>query len=679
MRVPREIESENSARRSGRWGFVVLTFALFVGAILIEILLMILLDRTFWYEKKELNRDLADPIQAIPPIRPEVVSPEIGRRKARPESISDAEMEIHVRMVYGDALFNAISQMDNPLIRLEIKNYQGNTVFRWEAPNAQEKRDRLNTWENSLFSRDFEFPAQSNKAPDLTLYFVNSPKVLEETRALAAKYRFYCAAITFVNFLVTFLVYRGGLRPLGRIAAALSHDPDQTPPTISPPRHGAERAYNILARNTRLVRTHAEVTDRWESLDEGKLLSAIEDEEAFWAPVLETIRMGMSYRSVYWIPVRMLEEGVWSPSGTRDEKSIPPFDGKPFFELLSEGAPPTLVWWDPETGVLSVDDKMSGSRPWFVSEIHQKGKLAGYLAATPKGTRETCRLDLPYFENLADYLSQILTRSQERSEQLDRERFEVSIDLSASMGHDLTNILATGKLELETLKTAFKRGIIQVPEEKRPVVEAAVEGLRKTTVLLQEVVNVYRAFSFTREPRFEAMELSCTIGEVMELYRHSTSRPVTYENLSGEEKVEAFADPRLVKLVLFNLLANATQAITARQRETKEPPGRVEVDCYYKEGMAAFRVSDNGTGFRDTTGERLEGVALDHIFHFDFSTKGKQGGLGLAWVRSIIEEIHPGKLHPANREDGLGAMMEVFLPIPTEEDRRRSAPPRPFA
>lgn len=680
MRVPDDAKFGMGIERTGRWGFYVLTFSLIFGAVLIEVLLMILLDANFWYEKKEINTNLANPIESIPPIRPETISPEIGRRKANPKSISDAEMEIHVRVAYGDPLFQAIQRMDNPLIRLEIRNYKGETVFKWEAPNAQLKRNHLNTWENSLFSRDFEFPAKSTRAPDLVLFFVNSPKVLDATRALATRYRLYCAIITLLNFLVVLLVYRGGLRPLGRIATALSHPPGETPPIILSPRHGAEKAYNTLARNTRLVRTHAEVTDRWESLDEGKVLSSLEDREIFWLPALETIRVGMSYRSVFWIPAYFLEEEDWDPAGAWDERNVRLFTRDAFIDLHHRGDVTGLIWESREDGTLSPDSKEPDSRPWFLMKISQKGKLAGYLVATPKGTRESCRLDLPYFETLADYLSQILTRSLERSEQLDRERFEVSIDLSASMGHDLTNILATGKLELETLKTAFKRGIVQIPEEtKRPVVEAAVEGLRKTTVLLQEVVNVYRAFSFTREPRFEVMELSKTIGEVMELYRHSTSRPVTYENLSGEEKVEAYADPRLVKLVLFNLLANATQAITARQREQREPPGKVEVDCLYRDGHAVFRVMDNGTGFRDTTGQRLEGVALDHIFHFDFSTKGKQGGLGLAWVRSIIEEIHPGHLHPANRGEELGAIMEVFLPIPTEEDRQKAEQNRPFA
>jgi len=387
----------------------------------------------------------------------------------------------------------------------------------------------------------------------------------------------------------------------------------------------------------------------------------------------------MSYRSIFWIPAAELAEGRWDPPGVCDERGIGLFDSEAFLSLGKRGELPDLVWEDPDNKSLARESGGTETRPWFLAKIHQKEKMVGYLTATPSGARESCRLDLPYFKTLAQFLSQVLTRSLERSEQLDRERFEVSIDLSASMGHDLTNILATGKLELETLKTAFKRGIVQVPDEKKPVIDAAVEGQRKTSVLLQEVVNVYRAFSFTREPRFEVMELSETIGEVMELYRHSTSRPVTYENISGGEKVEAYADPRLVKLVLFNLLANATQAITARQRESKEPPGKVEVDCLYKDGHAVFRVLDNGTGFRDMQGHRLEGVALDHIFHFDFSTKGKQGGLGLAWVKSIIEEIHPGYLQPSNRGGKMGAVMEVFLPIPSEEDRKKQAQQNPFA
>jgi signal transduction histidine kinase len=654
----------------GRWGYRLLTLALLLAVILIEWLVMALLDFTFTLEKKELNVVHAEPLEKLRDTTGKPISPKVFLEIAKPGSISQEEMEEHLRSAYPET-FGLLEDPDFPAVRLAVVKPDGEVVFEWEPPNAEEKRTRFNTWKNCLFNRSFEFPARSARIRHLKIVFVNWPGVVEVEKLLF-RYRCYAAVFTLGNLVVAIFLYRGAIRPLGRIASALSVSAGEPPPIIPHPRHASERAYNKMARGTRLMTVHSDVSRAWVNLGE-RGTSHYDDPSMFWIPVLEVIGNGMGYRRVAWIPLEEGRRPIAVPAAGVEERSLPSTDflrsalgiGENSENVTLESG---LFYHSGDVGrPLTAEKVSSADRPLLIGPVMRRDEAVGVLVAEPSAaTSGNPNLDLPYFKGLVLQLALILTRTLEREEELDRERFEVSIDLSASMGHDLTNILATGRLELETLRTAYRRGILTVPEDRKKAVEAALEGLRKTVVLLQEVVNVYRAFSFTRKPYFEQVDLNELVAEVIELYRHSTSRNVQYHLIDGDRPAVAFADPRILKLVLFNLLANATHAIAQRQGEEPDLVGRVDIDCRAENDWAVLRATDNGTGFQTPEGQRLEGVELQQIFQFDFTTKKRQGGLGLAWVRSIIEDIHKGRLLPSNRGEERGAVMEVFLPPPPE-------------
>ncbi|MCK6496063.1 ATP-binding protein [bacterium] len=632
---------------SGKYRFRLLAISLILATVLIEGLVLILLENNFNLRKKELIIEKKRPLSEIQSRMRDISS--LGSRPL-------TELKAEVDRAAGKVM-TLISQPDFPAILLEVTDASGVVLYRGEPPEVEAKRQRFNTWGNCLFSRNFEFTARGtiSEGYEVWVHLVSWPD-LPEVRQLVIEYRGYAVIFTLALLLVALLLYTGAIRPLARIAQALAIPGGDLPPVIPRPRHAVERAYNTLARGTRLSSVHFELSDS-DGDGEGLQPAYDRDRQSFWASALEVIRQGMGYEMVIWIPV---SHGGWKDHLLAPEGASAPDPDAPFGE--SGQSLRQITGQFESEGELILGAR--GDLAWCVGAVRRRDEKCGLLLGLFPVQGESPELAIPYFRALVRQIGLLLTRSLERQEALDRGRYEVSIDLSASMGHDLTNILATGKLELETLRTAFRRGIVEIPGEKRDMVHAALEGLRKTTVLLQEVVNVYRAFSFTREPQFEPVHLNHLILEVIELYRHSTSRQVAYELLPGCEEVVAEADPRLLKLVLFNLLANATQAIADRQSEHPQPPGRVEISCHRNPEWAILRVVDNGTGFQNPDGQRLEGVELQQVFHFDFTTKKRQGGLGLAWVRSIIVDIHQGKLHPSNRGDASGACMEVLLPLP---------------
>ncbi len=644
---------------SGRYRFRLLTVALLTAVVVIDLLVLALMENNFNLKKKDIIIEKIHPLTDIQRRMKAIRTSGPLKTAAVREEIERASTDVKT----------LINQPDFPAVYFEVTNASGVMLFSDEPPNAEEKRKTFNTWQNCLFTRDFEFTARGtvSEGYEVWVHLLSWPDI-PQVEALVIVYRSYALLFLLASFLITLLLFSGAIRPLARIARALASPADQPPPIITHPRHEVERAYNSMARGTRLTAVHFDLSDLGERL--GDTSQDLPNKDAsFWEAALNMIREGMGYECVVWMPIpgngsqasHVIFSGGEDPAW-KDEIRPHPED-LAWFTQASESEGELLQ--QPMKGGAFTSGKATGEgRIWLGGVVQRRGERMGLLlAAVPRGEEEP-RIALPYFRGLVRQMGLILTRSLERLEALDRGRYEVSIDLSASMGHDLTNILATGRLELETLRTAFRRGIVQVPGEKKEMVEAAVEGLRKTTVLLQEVVNVYRAFSYTREPQFEHVDLNSVVAEVIELYRHSTSRQVDYEFIEGGESPCALADPRLLKLVLFNLLANATQSIAERQAERSTPPGKVEIDCRQSDGWAVLRVADNGTGFQNPFGHRLEGVELQQIFHFDFTTKKRQGGLGLAWVHSIIVDIHQGRLVPANRGNQEGAVMEVFLRIP---------------
>jgi signal transduction histidine kinase len=115
-------------------------------------------------------------------------------------------------------------------------------------------------------------------------------------------------------------------------------------------------------------------------------------------------------------------------------------------------------------------------------------------------------------------------------------------------------------------------------------------------------------------------------------------------------------DPRLLEHALVNLLLNACDACMATQSDSRS----VELSLHFAEGMATFRVIDNGAGISPEAAAR----AMEPFF----TTKpvGQGTGLGLAIAQEIVKS-HRGTLRIAPRPEG-GTRAEISLPILPEED-----------
>ena len=157
--------------------------------------------------------------------------------------------------------------------------------------------------------------------------------------------------------------------------------------------------------------------------------------------------------------------------------------------------------------------------------------------------------------------------------------------------------------------------------------------------LIEDILELSRV---TRaDMRREKTDLARTAREVVaEFERGEPERKVTFETAA---EVSAVCDPRLVRIVLENLLGNAWK-FTGKCSQAHIEFGIVQVD-----GKPTYFVRDNGAGFNMAYAQRLFG-AFQRL-HSDKEFPGT--GIGLATVQRIVHR-HGGRIW-AEAEIGKGA------------------------
>lgn len=110
----------------------------------------------------------------------------------------------------------------------------------------------------------------------------------------------------------------------------------------------------------------------------------------------------------------------------------------------------------------------------------------------------------------------------------------------------------------------------------------------------------------------------------------------------------------LMGWALENLFKNAIDAMVQ-----KEGTIRVVTALDAQRRCVVIEVTDDGRG--------IEPEHLARVFQPGYSTKKRGWGLGLAFVRRIVEEYHGGRIHVARSEPGAGTTFQIELPTADPE------------
>ncbi len=500
-----------------------------------------------------------------------------------------------------------------------------------------EKFHRVNNFSNCFISQNFY---SSIGLTDINLsVFYATPRGWDEIEDMVFRYWIYAALFTVVSWLVYWWIYTRAVSPLQHIGTAMETMIQGGRVTlIHRPRHEIEEAYNQLARNQREIIFGLEIDRIVDALH--ALSDDIQVLESFLKMIVESIGKIYPFEAVKSY-CRLGNEDHFEWIESNDET----FD-YPFPELNNDS-----VLFKEDSScclLLSVGEQVVGALAFRVDEkqrIHPS---------------EIQRMAQEIKKQVENGLARAFTRSQTLTEE--RNRF--GINLATNMGHDLTNIIASGKWDLDTIQRAHGLGIVSMDEERGTFFMEAIEGLKNNLDFLQRMVDIYRSFGYTRHPRYETVDLRALVEEVAQLFGLSTSQKIRIQVMCNSE-IHALVEPRLFRMAMFNLLANAAQAI---QRHEENIPGIIEIHLNgEKNDLVKIEVLDNGPGIRNVNGELLKNTEVDRIFQSGYSTKASSsgGGLGLTWVKSIMEEFHQGEIHAINRSSG-GAGVILTFPVEPE-------------
>jgi signal transduction histidine kinase len=218
--------------------------------------------------------------------------------------------------------------------------------------------------------------------------------------------------------------------------------------------------------------------------------------------------------------------------------------------------------------------------------------------------------------------------------------------------------------ELKNPLTPMAMAADRVARSAETSVAAAGEVLRHE---IQHLDELARSFAQFGRPPLSTMS-HVDLGELLrDLVARLATQGVTMSLHGPTESVMVSGDLVSLERVFRNLVANAQEAVDAARAaggsavvETVQAgeeagatfmPVHVELAC--QSGWAEVRVQDRGIG--------IPSEVLPRIWEPDFTRKRRGTGLGLAFVRQVVQ-AHGGEVTARNRAGG-GAELLVRLPI----------------
>jgi nitrogen fixation/metabolism regulation signal transduction histidine kinase len=191
-------------------------------------------------------------------------------------------------------------------------------------------------------------------------------------------------------------------------------------------------------------------------------------------------------------------------------------------------------------------------------------------------------------------------------------------EMAKQIAHEIKNPLTPMKLSVQHLQREAGKEPGKTEKNIRRITRTLIEQIDHLSTIATEFSN------FAKMPRAsnEVVNLEEKINQICELFMNSEKTAID-KSFNIKEEPVVFADSEQLTRVFINLLKNAIQSIP------EERTGKVGIKLETSAGTARVEVTDNGRGIPDELGDKL--------FQPNFTTKSSGMGMGLAIVKSILE------------------------------------------
>ena len=590
-----------------------------------------------------------------------------------------------------------ISEKGSILTKIQISDSNSQTEFLFDEKdiktNAPPKTHSNNTFKNCLFIRNFE-EFSSLLIQDFTItkqseiadtqlgvirFYYTSPANNSSIELLTSKFRWLSLGIIaiaggFYFYLVYFLIL-----PVKKVVSRIRTDDKHRTTILPKPRSMLERQFNDMARDVMLTAVNNHL---------GKVMAQSEN------PTKRELLVDLEKLICEQL---MLQQVVFFEADLRLSGDLanftqlcPPLEELDFVDKhdLDRESREVIVQ-------ALLDIKGQNGRNNLFTTAMGKGQNA-VISSLINWTEESRQLNLmlgvprPHISGeIRHWLVQTLDMVSRQIHtaiavlemqhtRIVSEKRQANINLSDQLGHDLTNVIATSKFDLLTVKKYLEAEERQIenPSKRFQLFCDSVSHLVNNTRFLQEIVNIYRSFTYTRNPRYEPVQLNVTLEEITQIFRLSTSQRFAFNTDLDPQVPECNLEIRLIKLAIFNLLNNAVEALKRKVGQQDEEFILLQTRFLKKDNRIKVTITDTGPGIRDREGNLLADDDVDQIFNLGVSTKKEEkagGGLGLNWVQTIITEFHHGTISAHNLDCG-GAEFTIVLPAELEASTKPSEP-----
>jgi nitrogen fixation/metabolism regulation signal transduction histidine kinase len=238
-----------------------------------------------------------------------------------------------------------------------------------------------------------------------------------------------------------------------------------------------------------------------------------------------------------------------------------------------------------------------------------------------------------------------LTDSAQKLAQSERE--SAWREMAKQVAHEIKNPLTPMKLSVQHLQRAWKDQHVNLNEIMQRFTQTLVEQIDTLSSIATEFSN----FAQMPKANYEIVDLRSIVGNIVNLYRENEK---VHIHLEEERKIpyEVYADRDQMLRVFTNLVKNSVQAIP----DSRE--GKIEVKLFSENSHCVVAVKDNGNG--------IPNDKISKIFTPNFTTKTGGTGLGLAMVKSIVENSN-GKIWFETAHEK-GTTFYVSLPVYESQD-----------
>ena len=232
------------------------------------------------------------------------------------------------------------------------------------------------------------------------------------------------------------------------------------------------------------------------------------------------------------------------------------------------------------------------------------------------------------------------------------EQRSIWVGMARETAHQLGTPLSSLYGWIELIKSELEHSSGPVDEETRRRFDQIVVAMEEDTSRLDTIVSRFSLIGSTPELRLE--NLRRVIEETASYLRDRLSREVRIVQSSYEIQPVPL-NRQLLGWAFENLFKNAADAMEGKG-------GKIEISAEVRsEGKwVDVRVRDNGKGIQPNL--------VKQVFLPGYSTKERGWGLGLTFVKRIVEDYHRGRISVEESSPEMGTTFLISLPVRPEEE-----------